>query len=295
MNTQEEILDAYEYLLSDEKISFELDGAINVSTKNNYNIETISLIHSFIDHTSLNGNDNEESILKFIKKLKKNLQLHSINNVAAVCIFPKYIDLCKQELKDYAINIACVAGGFPYVQTYPEVRELECKLANNSACDEIDIVIPLGEAFSEDLSLIRNDLKHTRKVCKDKTLKVILETGELKSAEQVFALSIIAMEEGADFIKTSTGKASMNATMEAVFSMSYAIKQFYKKTGKRIGIKVSGGISSTTKAIQFYSAVKHILGEDWLNKDYFRIGASSLTENIQKEYKTLKNQLVTEK
>lgn len=292
MNTQKEILDTYEYQLSDEQISFDLDGVISASSKNNYNIENISLIHSLIDHTSLNGNDNEELILKFIKKLKKGLLLHSVNNVAAVCVFPKYIDICKKELKDYNINLACVAGGFPYVQTYPEVRELECKLANNSLCDEIDIVIPLGEAFSKDLSFIRNDLKHLREICKDKTLKVILETGELKTSEQIFALSIIAMEEGADFIKTSTGKASMNATMEAVFTMAYAIKQFYNKTGKRIGIKISGGISSTTKAIQFFSIIKHILGEAWLNKNYFRIGASSLTDNIQKEYKKL-NSLTT--
>lgn len=290
MSTVQKILTKYKYHLSDEQIAFDLDGPVNAGIKNNYNISTVSLIHSFIDHTSLNGKDNEETIKNFVDKLKNNLRKHAINKVAAICVFPKYIDLCREELKDYGIRIACVAGGFPYVQTYQEIRDLECKIANESSCDEIDIVIPLGEAYKEDLSFIREDLKRMREVCKDKTLKVILETGELKSAEQVFAISIIAMEEGADFIKTSTGKASMNATVEAVYAMSYAIKQYYAKTGKKVGIKIAGGVSSTTKAIQFLSVVKFILGEEWLSEQYFRIGTSSLTEKIQKEYLKLKLQ-----
>lgn len=288
MNTEQEIIDAYKYQLSDEKISFELDGAVSVGIKSYYNHQTLSLIHSLIDHTSLNNIDNDESLLKFLTKLKTNIKKYEISNVAAVCVFPKYINLCKRELQDYGIKVACVAGGFPNVQSFPEVRDLECKMAAESKCDEIDIVIPVGLALLDNLKALRADLKNMREVCKAKTLKVILETGEFNSMERIFAISIIAMEEGADFIKTSTGKTSMGATPEAVYVMAYAVKKFYEKTGKEVGIKVAGGISSTITAVQYLSIVKHMLGEAWLNERHFRIGTSSLTENVEKEYKQLK-------
>jgi deoxyribose-phosphate aldolase len=290
MNTLKEILKAHNYQLSDEKIAFELDGAISLGAKSNNNKESLLLIHSFIDHTSLKTTDNEASILKFLDRLKTNLNKFEINNVAAVCVFPKYIELCREDLKDYPIKIACVAGGFPYVQTFKEVRELECKMAVKSSCDEIDILIPVGEAVLDDFTSLRNDLKRMRKICKGKTLKVILETGELKSMETIFAVSMIAMEEGADFIKTSTGKTNIGATPEAVYVMAHAVKLFHEKTGKRVGIKVAGGVSSTTTAIQYLSIIKYLLGEEYLHADYFRIGTSSLTENIQKEYIELAKQ-----
>lgn len=283
METQINILNEYKYQLSDEQISFELDGAIGIGLKNFYNHSNLSLLHSFIDHTSLGSTDNEKSIRKFLNKLKDSLKDKDISPVAAVCVFPKYIELCKHELDSLGIKIACVAGGFPYVQTFQEVRELECKMACEKSCDEIDIVIPIGEVFSDDISVLRDDLQRMRKICANKTLKVILETGELKDSERIFVSSIVAMEEGADFIKTSTGKAAINATPEAVFVMAYAVKKFYEKTGKMIGIKVAGGVSSSTKAIQYMSIINHILGEKWLSSNYFRIGTSSLTYNLQEE------------
>lgn len=283
METHINILNEYKYQLSDEQISFELDGAIGVGLKTFYNQPTLSLLHSFIDHTSLGSTDNDASIHKFLKKLKDSLKDKDIAPVAAVCVFPKYIELCKQELDSLGIKVACVAGGFPYVQTFQEVRELECKMASEKACDEIDIVIPIGDAFSDDISILRDDLKKMRKICAGKTLKVILETGELKDSERIFVSSIVAMEEGADFIKTSTGKVPINATPEAVFVMAYAVKKFYEKTGKMVGIKVAGGVSSSTKAIQYMSIISHILGDEWLSSKYFRIGTSSLTYNLQKE------------
>jgi len=294
MNTQKEILETYDYQLTDEKMNFELDGAVSVGIKTNYNLETIELIHSLIDHTSLNGTDNEESIKIFLDKLKNNQRKYNTNNIAAVCVFPKYIELCKNELKDYTINVACVAGGFPYVQSFQEVRELECKLAVEANCDEVDIVYPIGETVSEDTSTVRNDLKRLREITKETTLKVILETGTLKSYERIFTSSIIAMEEGADFIKTSTGKSPIGATPEAVYIMATAVKKYYDKTGKKIGIKVAGGVSSTTKAIQYLSIIKHLLGDEWLTPQLFRIGTSSLTEKIQKEYRTLKEKMTVE-
>lgn len=287
METQTSILEAYEYKLSDDEISFELDGTICTGLKNHYNRSTLSLLHSFIDHTSLGSTDNEESVRKFLNRLKDSLKDKNIEPVAAVCVFPKYIELCKQELGLSGIKIACVAGGFPYVQTFKEVRELECKMAVKAGCDEIDIVIPIGEAFSDDMSDLRKDLRRMRKICVNKTLKVILETGELKDSRRIFAASIIAMEEGADFIKTSTGKVAINATPEAVYVMAYAVKKFSEKTGKMVGIKVAGGVSSSTKAIQYFSIINHVLGKEWLYNKYFRIGTSSLTYNLQQESATL--------
>lgn len=284
MITEKEILEAYNYQISDEKINFELDGAISVGSKTNYNLETLSLIHSFIDHTSLNSSDNKESIKTFLDKLKSSLRKHEINNVAAVCVFPKYIEQCKDELKDLSIRVACVAGGFPFVQSFKEIRDLECKLAVESNCDEVDIVIPLGEVRANNLSAIKEDLISIRKICKNKLLKVILETGEIKSSENIFIASIIAMESGADFIKTSTGKSAIGATPEAVYVMAYAVKKYYEKTNKKVGIKVAGGIGSTTTAVQYLSIIKLILGEEWLTEKLFRIGTSNLTEKIQKEY-----------
>ena len=284
MDTQQEILNFYNYQLYDEKISFDLDSSIQSYSKVNYNEETLDLMHSLIDHTSLNIRDSKTSIKKFISKLKTNIEKVDIAAPASVCIFPKYIDICKNELKNTGINIDCVAGGFPFVQTYKEVRELECKLANDSDCDEIDVVIPLGDFVDEEYTNVREDLKNIRKICKDKTLKVILETGELKKIEDIFVASILAMEAGCDFIKSSTGKSSMGVTTEAAYVMAYAIKLFNEKTGKKIGLKLSGGITTTNIAMQFISIVHYILGEEWLNKDLLRIGTSSLTEKLQKEY-----------
>jgi deoxyribose-phosphate aldolase len=287
MDNYEELLNAYDYKLTEEKMDFELGGVISKEIKMYYTPENLAFCHSVIDHTSLNSKDSMESIVAFVNNLKKSIKKHNMDNVASICVFPNYAKLVKSELSGTGISVCCVSGGFPFSQTFPEIKYQECVKAVEEGADEIDVVIPVGEMSRGNYSYVVGDLKNMREACGDKTLKVIIESGELKSMEQTFAASILAMEAGADFIKTSTGKVPVNATSDAVYIMCYAIKKYYEKTGVKVGLKVAGGIKNPATAIQYMVIVRHILGKDWLTKDLFRIGASSLTNKIQKEYSVL--------
>lgn len=287
MDSYEELLKAYDFKLTDDQMDFELGGVITKEIKMNYTPDNLSFCHSVIDHTSLNSKDSMESVIKFVASLKKNIKKYKMDEVASVCVFPNYAKLVKSELSGTGINVCCVCGGFPFSQTFPEVKTLECAKAIEDGADEIDVVIPVGEMSMGNYSYVVGDLKKMREACEDKVLKVIIESGELKSMEQIFAASVLAMEAGADFIKTSTGKVPVNATADAVYVMAYAIKKYYEKTGVKVGLKVAGGIKTPATAIQYMVIVKHILGEEWLTKDLFRIGASSLTSKIEKEYSIL--------
>lgn len=287
MNNYEELLKAYDFMLTDDQMDFDLGGVISKEIKMNYTPENLAFCHSVIDHTSLNSKDSMESVIKFVTTLKKSIKKYRMDEVASICVFPNYARLVKSELSGTGIKVCCVCGSFPFSQTFPEVKCLECTKAVEEGADEIDVVIPVGEMLNGNYSYVVGDLKKMREACGDKTLKVIIESGELKSMEQIFAASILAMEAGADFIKTSTGKVPVNATADAVYAMSYAIKKYYEKTGVKVGLKVAGGIKSPATAIQYMVIVKHILGKDWLTKDLFRIGASTLTSKIEKEYSIL--------
>ncbi len=284
MYSCEELLKAYDFKLTDEQVDFELGGVISKEVKVNYTSENLAFCHSVIDHTSLDSKDSTDSIKKFVTSLKKNIKKNKMNEVSSVCVFPNYAKLVNNELSDTGIKVCCVCGGFPFSQTFSEVKILECTKAIEDGADEIDVVIPVGEVGIGNYSYVLTDLKNIREACKDKVLKVIIETGELKSMEQIFIASILSMEAGADFIKTSTGKVPVNATADAVYIMAYAIKKYYEKTGVKVGLKVAGGIKTPSTAIQYMVMVKHILGKEWLTKDLFRIGASSLTSKIEEEY-----------
>ncbi len=288
MDNYKDLLKAYDYKLTEEQMDFELDGLISKETKMYYTPENLAFCHSVIDHTSLNSKDSMESVVKFVSDLKKSIKKYKLDNVASVCVFPNYAKLVKSELSGTGISVCCVAGGFPFSQTFPEIKYQECSKAVEEGADEIDVVIPVGEMSQGNCSYVVGDLKNMREACGDKIFKVIIESGELKSMEQTFAASILAMEAGADFIKTSSGKVPVNATSDAVYVMCYAIKKYYEKTGVKVGLKVAGGVSSPATAIQYLAIVKNILGEEWLTKDLFRIGASSLTNKLQKEYSVLK-------
>lgn len=287
MDKYEDLLNAYDYKLTQEKMDFELGGVISKEIKMYYTPENLAFCHSVIDHTSLNSKDSMESIVGFVNNLKKSIKKHNMDDVASVCVFPNYVKLVKSELSDTDISVCCVAGSFPFSQTFPEIKYQECAKAVEEGADEVDVVIPVGEMSRGNCSYVVGDLKNMREACGDKILKVIIESGELKSMEQTFAASILAMESGADFIKTSTGKVPVNATADAVYIMSYAIQKYYEKTGVRVGLKVAGGIKTPATAIQYMVIVKHILGKEWLTKDLFRIGASTLTNKIQKEHSVL--------
>jgi len=189
----------------------------------------------------------------------------------------------KEKLTAKNMKIAAVAGGFPTSQTFRSIKITECKLAIDAGADEIDIVIPVGAFLGKDFSMVADEIREIKNAIGNKQLKVIVESGLLGDYNHIFTASMIAMDAGADFIKTSTGKTPVSATPEAAFVMCHAISDFYSETGIRVGFKAAGGIVNPADAILYYQIVSHCLGEEWLNNTLFRIGASKLANNILSE------------
>ncbi|HOE03598.1 MAG TPA: deoxyribose-phosphate aldolase [Bacteroidales bacterium] len=247
-------------------------------------------IFNCIDLTSLNATDSAKSIKLFVEKVNWFETEFDMKNVAAICVYPLHISTVKSNLIVSNVNIASVSACFPSSQTFLSVKIAECELAANKGADELDIVLSLGHFFDYDFQYITNEISLIKSVIGKKHLKVILETGELKTVENIYTASHLAMEAGADFIKTSTGKTPVSASPEAVYTMCAAIAEFYAATGKMVGIKPSGGIVTTADSLLYYNIVKSVLGAKWLNNKYFRLGASRLSNNLlsdiyQKEIK----------
>ncbi len=241
-------------------------------------------ILNLIDLTSLNTTDNKSNIIHFAGRVNSFSGRYSnIPNVAAICVYPNFVSVVKEKLTAKNVKIAAVAGAFPSGQTFRSIKVTECKMAIEAGADEIDIVIPVGAFLGNDFVVVIDEIREIKTAIGDKQLKVILESGLLSSHEQVFKASMIAMDAGADFIKTSTGKTAVSATPEAAFVMCRAISDFYSETGIRVGFKAAGGISNPSDAITYYYIVRHCLGEGWLNNTLFRIGASRLANNILSE------------
>ncbi len=238
-------------------------------------------LYSCLDLTSLNPTDSKESIWKMVEKV--NMQEENrpdISNVAAICVYPNFITTVKEALTAPEIKVAAVSGGFPASQTFMEIKIAETALAVSDGADEIDIVINLGAFFENDYETMCEEIQEIKDSCGEATLKVILETGLLKTAQSIKYASILAIFSGADFLKTSTGKNCEGATPEAVYTMCETIREYYALHNKKIGIKIAGGIRTVEDAVKYYTVVKDVLGEEWLTPEYFRIGASSLADNL---------------
>ena len=234
-----------------------------------------------IDLTSLNPTDNKSTILHLTGKVNSfSGRFSKIPKVAAICVYPNLISFVKEKLTAKNVRIASVAGGFPSSQTFRSLKVSECKMAVEAGADEIDIVMPVGAFLGNDFEQVAEDISEIKEAIGEKTLKVIIESGLLGDAENIFKASMIAMDAGADFIKTSTGKTPVSATPEAAYIMCRAISDFYDETGIRVGFKAAGGISSTDDALTYYNIVRNSLGEAWLGNSLFRIGASRLANNI---------------
>ncbi len=239
---------------------------------------------NLIDLTSLNTTDNKSHILRFTGKVNSFSGRYSnIPNVAAICVYPNFVSVVKEKLTARNIRIASVAGGFPSSQTFRNIKVSECKMAVEAGADEIDVVIPVGSFLGNDFASVADEIREIKSAIGDKPLKVIIESGLLGDYMNIFKASMIAMDAGADFIKTSTGKTTISATPETAFVMCHAISDFYSETGIKVGFKAAGGISSPSDAVNYYHIVKHCLGEEWLNNSLFRIGASRLANNILSE------------
>jgi deoxyribose-phosphate aldolase len=243
--------------------------------------DLLKKIFSLIDLTTLSERDNIKNVTLLCEKVNMLSDAYpSMPPVAAICIYPEMVQVVKEHLVNPLVNIASVGGGFPASQTFTNIKVMEIEQAIGQGADEIDIVLPVGKFLMEDYEYVEYELQVIKECIRDVHLKVILETGSLQDYSLIRKASFLTIGAGADFIKTSTGKIPVGATPEAMVIMCQVISEYYNKTGKKIGIKPAGGISDAETAILYYSIVKEILGNDWLNSERFRIGASRLANNL---------------
>lgn len=244
---------------------------------------------SIMDLTTLHTNDTVELVKKLVNKVNDfQAEYPDYPIPASVCVFPNFASTVKETRKDEALHVTTVASCFPSAQSFLEVKVRECELAVENGADEVDIVLALNEFLAGNYEKAREEIRVMRaaidKVAEKQgrkvILKVIIETGLLVTPENIADASFLSMEEGADFIKTSTGKVDVNATPMAAYVMCECVKKFYEKTGKKVGFKAAGGISSSMDAVCYYSIVSSILGKEWLNKDLFRFGVSRLANQL---------------
>ena len=270
-------LGKYETNLDDDKIARETAALIEKHLSENDTAEIKKFLFHCIDLTTLKCTDSEQSVMKFTEKVNEfDDKYPDLDNVAAICVYPNMAEIVNDTLEADHVNIACVSGGFPSSQTFTEVKVAETAMALHAGADEIDIVIPVGKFLEGDYEGMCDEIEELKEVCGDKHLKVILETGALKTASNIKKASILSMYSGADFIKTSTGKENPAATPEAAYVMCNAIKEYHRETGRKIGFKPAGGINTVQDALTYYTIVKEVLGKEWLNNQLFRLGTSRL-------------------
>ena len=262
---------------TDEQVNSRTAQIVEKYVSENNTAEVKKNLFNCLDLTTLKTEDSEESVLKFTERVNEfDNEYPDLKNVAAICVYPNFAKIVSQSLEVEAVNIACVSGGFPSSQTFTEVKVAETALAIADGATEIDIVIPVGKFLSGDYEGMCDEIEEIKSICGDRHLKTILETGALKSADNIWKASILAMYSGADFIKTSTGKQEPAATPEAAYVMCQAIKAYHEKTGRKVGFKPAGGINNVEDALVYYTIVKEVLGKEWLNNELFRIGTSRL-------------------
>ena len=279
-------LGKYETNLDDDKIARETAALIEKHLSENDTAEVKKFLFHCIDLTTLKCTDSEQSVMKFTEKVNEfDDKYPDLDNVAAICVYPNMAEIVNDTLEADHVNIACVSGGFPSSQTFTEVKVAETAMALHAGADEIDIVIPVGKFLEGDYEGMCDEIEELKEVCGDKHLKVILETGALKTASNIKKASILSMYSGADFIKTSTGKENPAATPEAAYVMCNAIKEYHRETGRKIGFKPAGGINTVKDALTYYTIVKEVLGKEWLNNQLFRLGTSRLANLLLSEIK----------
>lgn len=282
-----DFLKNYKLPLSAAQIELKI-SELKAAGKRYYKTDVLKQIFGFIDLTTLNSTDTTSKVEKMVEKVNKFPTMFTdMPNVAAICVYPALVETVKTNLKDKEQGIASVAAGFPASQTFVDVKTMESAMAVEKGASEVDIVISIGTFLSGAYQTVFDEIKAVKKAIGNAHLKVILESGVLDDPQKIWDASVIAMEAGADFIKTSTGKMDPAATLEAVYVMCMAINEFHKKNNKKIGLKPAGGISTGKQAIEYYAVVDSILGKDWLNSGLFRIGASSLANNLLSEIAAL--------
>jgi len=280
-NKYEQTFAKYDLNLDDEKVARQVEILLKEHLEENNTVEVKKFLLNSVELTTLKTTDSEESVLKFVEKVNEfDDKYPELGHVATVCVYPNFAKICHDTLENEEVEIACVSGSFPSSQTFIEVKVAETALAIKDGATEIDIVMPVGKFLSEDYESVADDIAELKAVCGDKKMKVILETGCLKTASNIKKASILSMYAGADYIKTSTGKLEPAATPEAAFVMCQAIKEYYEKTGIQIGFKPAGGMKTVKDALTYYTIVKEVLGEKWLTNQWLRLGTSSLANKL---------------
>lgn len=247
----------------------------------NNNVDVYKFLFNTIDLTTLKATDSPVSVANFTERVNAfDEEYPMLNNVAAICVYPNFAEVVRTVLDVSNVDIACVSGGFPSSQTFNEVKIAETALAVENGANEIDIVLNVGNFLDGDYEAVCDEIIEQKAACRDARLKVILETGALKTAKNIKAASILSMFSGCDFLKTSTGKEYPGASLEAAYIMALCIKEYYEQTGMKIGFKAAGGVATTADAVKYYTVIKEVLGEEWLTNEYFRLGASRLANNL---------------
>lgn len=251
------------------------------SIKTSAKMDGLKLILNMIDLTTLEGKDTPGKVRQMCYKAN---HLHDsfpgLPSVAAVCVYPSMVKLAKSMVKNSAVKVASVSTAFPSGQAPIDVKISDTKFAVDQGADEIDMVISRGKFLAGEFSFVYDEIAQIKEVCGKSRLKVILETGELATLDNVRKASDLAIHAGADFIKTSTGKIQPAATMQVTYTMLMAIRDYYDETGIMIGMKPAGGISNSKLALHNLVMVKEVLGEEWLTNKWFRFGASSLANDV---------------
>lgn len=284
VNKYEEALKKYNCEVSDEQVSAAVKNIIAEKVHENDTLDIKKFLMGSVELTSLSTTDSDESIMAFTEKVNQFDEAYAdLPHVATICVYPCFAKTVSETLEVEGVEVACVSGSFPSSQALIEVKVAETALAVKDGATEIDIVMPVGKFLSGDYEGLCDDINEQKQACGDAAMKVILETGCLKTASNIKKASILSMYAGADYIKTSTGKLSPAATPEAAYVMCQAIKEYYEETGIQIGFKPAGGINSVMDALIYYTIVKEVLGEQWLTNKWFRLGTSRLANMLISE------------
>ena len=285
LSKYEQALAKYNCELDDQQVANAVKKIIAEKVHENDTLEVKKFLFGSIELTTLKTTDSDESVMAFTERVNQfDQQYAELSHVATICVYPCFAKVVHDTLEVDGVEIACVSGSFPSSQALIEVKVAETALAVKDGATEIDIVMPVGKFLSGDYETMCEDIHELKETCGENVaMKVILETGCLKTASNIKKASILSMYAGADYIKTSTGKEKISATPEAAYVMCQAIKEYYDETGIQIGFKPAGGINSVMDAMIYYTIVKEVLGEKWLTNKWFRLGTSRLANLLLSE------------
>ena len=283
-NKYEKALALYQTELNDQEVREAVKKIIAERVHENDTPEVKKFLLGSVELTTLKTTDSEESVMAFTEKVNQFDDAYpDLPHVATICVYPNFAKTVAETLEVDGVEIACVSGSFPSSQTFTEIKIAETALAIKDGATEIDMVMPVGKFLSGNYEDVADEIAEMKAVCGEHKMKVILETGCLKTASNIKKAAIIAMYGGADYIKTSTGKVEPAATPEAAYVMCQAIKEYYDKTGIQIGFKPAGGLNSVMDALIYYTIVKEVLGNEWLTNQWFRLGTSRLANLLLSE------------